>query len=286
MMETKRTLIRTDKNGTRYYSFTCPCAKCNGRGYIDHYKHVEAGVCFDCNGSGIYEGTEKVYTEEYLAKKAKMAEKRAEKRRDEFDVEKELARMGYGPEIGIVTNANGKIDYGEDFEWLTKHAGCKYEKWGCHAIVTSVGNTLPETAGYQILPVRWDELLKVGDGVRGPFLIWKEDGAKEAVKAHTYSYPPKPKFESAYVGAEGEKVELTLQLVKVGGYESSFGGRTVNIAVYTFEDEHHNKLVWKTQKGIEGEICDFFKVKGTVKEHSEYLGEKQTVLTRCKVEAA
>ena len=42
MMETTRTLIRTDKNGTRYYSFTCPCGKCNGRGYIDHYKHVEA----------------------------------------------------------------------------------------------------------------------------------------------------------------------------------------------------------------------------------------------------
>lgn len=42
MMETNRTLIRTDKNGTRYYSFTRPCAKCNGRGYIDHYKHVEA----------------------------------------------------------------------------------------------------------------------------------------------------------------------------------------------------------------------------------------------------
>lgn len=40
MMETNRTLIRTDKNGTRYYSFTCPCAKCNGRGYIDHYAHV------------------------------------------------------------------------------------------------------------------------------------------------------------------------------------------------------------------------------------------------------
>ena len=44
--------------------------------------------------------------------------------------------------------------------------------------------------------------------------------------------------------------------------------------------------MWKTQKGIDGEVCDLFKVKGTVKEHSEYRGEKQTTLTRCKVEAA
>lgn len=282
-----RTLIRTDKNGTRYFRFTCPCAKCNGSGYIDQYKHVEAGVCFDCNGSGIYEGTEKEYTEEYLAKKAEMAEKRAEKRRAEFDVEKELARMGYGPEIGIVTNANGEIDYGDDFEWLTKHAGCKYEKYGCHALLTSVGNTLPETAGYKILPVRWDELLKVDEGLHGvPMLNFKDNGAREAIKAHTYSYPPKPKFESDYVGTEGEKVELVLKLVKVGGYDCSFGGRETFVSVYTFEDDHHNKLVWKTQKGIDGDVCDFFKVKGTIKAHEEYRGEKQTTLTRCKVEAA
>ena len=212
-----------------------------------------------------------------------MAEKREQKRRAEWTPEKELAKMGYGPEIGIVINAKGEIDYGDDFEWLTKNGGCKYEKYGCHALLTSVGNPLPAEAGYQILPVHWDELLKADEFCRLNFM---ENGAKEALKTHTYSYPPKPKFESAYVGAEGEKVELTLKLVKIGGYESSFGGRTVNIAVYTFEDEHHNKLVWKTQNGIEGEICDFFKVKGTVKEHSEYRGEKQTVLTRCKVEAA
>lgn len=155
-METNRTLIRTDKNGTRYYSFTCPCSKCNGRGYIDYYKHVEGGVCFDCNGTGIYEGTEKVYTDEYLAKKAEMAEKRESKRRAEWTLEKELAKMGYGPEIGLVINTRGEIDYGDDFKWLIQHADCEYRGG---AVVTSVGNLQIAAAGYQILPVRWDELL-------------------------------------------------------------------------------------------------------------------------------
>lgn len=281
MMETNRTLIRTDKNGTRYYSFTCPCAKCNGRGYIDYYKHVEAGVCFDCNGTGIYEGTEKVYTDEYLAKKAEMAEKRESKRRAEWTLEKELAKMGYGPEIGLVINTRGEIDYGDDFKWLIRCADCEYRGG---AVVTSVGNLQLAAAGYQILPVRWDELLDAD--YENCCLTWKEGGAKASLKAHTYCYPPKQKFESDYVGVEGEKLELTLKLVKIGGYDTFFAGREAYVAVYTFEDENHNKLVWKTQKGIDGDVCDFFKVKGTVKEHSEYRGEKQTVLTRCKVEAA
>jgi len=28
------------------------CQKCNGRGTIGHYSHVEAGICFACNGTG------------------------------------------------------------------------------------------------------------------------------------------------------------------------------------------------------------------------------------------
>ena len=36
-------LIRTDKNGTKYFEDTC-CPKCNGYGYIYEYAHVEGGV--------------------------------------------------------------------------------------------------------------------------------------------------------------------------------------------------------------------------------------------------
>lgn len=191
--------------------------------------------------------------------------------------------MGFGLEIGIVIKKDGTREYGDDYKWLTKHAACKYEK-GCSGLLASTGNTLLEGSDYQILPVRWDELLEADyENCR---LNWKEKSATKALEAHTYSYPPKPKYESDYVGAEGEKVELTLKLVKVGVYETFFAGRKTYISVYTFEDENHNKLVWKTQKGIDGDVCDFFKVKGTVKDHSEYRGEKQTVLTRCKVEAA
>lgn len=44
-----------------------------------------------------------------------------------------------------------------------------------------------------------------------------------------------------------------------------------------------NVLVWITEKNPQKEIGDTFKITGTVKEHSEYKGVKQTVLTRCKI---
>lgn len=275
----KEELVRTDKNGTKIYRVTGPCGKCQGRGFIDYYKHVEAGVCFDCNGSGIYEGTRKEYTEEYLAKKAERAERKEAKRCAEWTPEKELARMGYGPEIGIVLNSKGEIDYGDDFKWLVKHGGCKYEKYGCGALLTSIGNTLPAEAGYQVLPVRWDELLEVGDFCR---LNFKDGATKEALKNHTYSYPEAPKFESGFVGEEGAKVEASAKLVRIGWFETKFGGTNV----YTFEDSSHNLLVWKTGKGLGIEVGDYVTISGTVKEHKEYRGDRQTVLTRCKVEAA
>lgn len=279
-MELSRTLIRTDKNGTKVYSVVRACHRCGGTGYLACYYHVEAGRCFACNGSGHEEGIVKEYTEEYLAKKAEMAEKREQKRRAEWTPEKELAKMGYGPEIGLVINARGEIDYGNDFEWLTKQANCKYEKYGCHALLTSVGNTLPTNAGYQVLPVRWDELLEAD--TEACRLHFKENGAKEALKAHTYSYPPRPKFESAFVGAEGEKVAASARLLKVGGFESQFGRTNV----YTFEDGDHNLLVWKTGTCLSIEVGAYVTLTGTVKEHSEYRNAKQTVLTRCKVAAA
>ena len=55
------------------------------------------------------------------------------------------------------------------------------------------------------------------------------------------------------------------------------------------KDAAGNVYTWKTANNIGYEDAEGvwqkpeeFTIKGTVKEHSEYRGEKQTVLTRCK----
>lgn len=62
---------------------------------------------------------------------------------------------------------------------------------------------------------------------------------------------------------------------------SGFGTDTMHI--HTFRDGYGNALIWKTTRGLGLEKGDAVHLKGTIKEHSEYDDEKQTVLTRCRV---
>ena len=52
--------------------------------------------------------------------------------------------------------------------------------------------------------------------------------------------------------------------------------------MYKFTDNDGNVFIWITPCGVETDKT--MKLTGTVKEHSEFNGVKQTVLTRCKVE--
>ena len=58
--------------------------------------------------------------------------------------------------------------------------------------------------------------------------------------------------------------------------------------IYKFADENGNTIVWKTSKCLCDELQQesYYTIKGTVKEQSEYKGDKQTVLTRCKISEA
>lgn len=94
---------------------------------------------------------------------------------------------------------------------------------------------------------------------------------------------------SQYVGEVGKRIELQVTFEYAAEYETRFGWTTV----YGFKDANGNKLVWKTSSvpmvldkdGNDVTIGsgDKVTIKGTVKEHSEYREEKQTILTRCKL---
>ena len=90
---------------------------------------------------------------------------------------------------------------------------------------------------------------------------------------------------SQHVGEIGEKLSVKCTLDKKAYFEvRSFCGYGTDIMhVYTFKDVNGNKLVWKTSAYIDAERGEPVELTGTVKEHSEYKDEKQTVLKRCKV---
>lgn len=120
-----------------------------------------------------------------------------------------------------------------------------------------------------------------GFGIAASILIaHKMDEEKKARRAEQ-------KAISKHFGTEKKREVFELTLVGTSAWESLYG-LTV---LYRFEDASGNVAVWFSSDGCRGlenkigspRVGDTFKIKGTVKSHSEYEGVKQTVLTRCKV---
>lgn len=93
------------------------------------------------------------------------------------------------------------------------------------------------------------------------------------------SIKKKIKKESEYVGNIGDKITVEVILKKVSNFDSFYG----MMSFFIFTDTDGNVFVWKTANDINHEIGDKFTIKGTIKEHSEYSGTKQTIITRVKV---
>jgi hypothetical protein len=66
--------------------------------------------------------------------------------------------------------------------------------------------------------------------------------------------------------------------------KSYVGFGTQTMFAHSFKDDNGNKLVWKTTSYMSGDGGERVLLKGTIKDHSEYDGEKQTLLTRCKIQ--
>lgn len=99
---------------------------------------------------------------------------------------------------------------------------------------------------------------------------------------------------SQHVGAVGDKIQITAILVYTARWEQpSFSGYgTVAQHRHIFKDDAGNVYTWKTTNSVyttQGDNDymvasqgDRVTLKGVIKAHSEYQGEKQTELTRCK----
>lgn len=91
---------------------------------------------------------------------------------------------------------------------------------------------------------------------------------------------------SQHVGQIGDKIEVKGTYVRSGSWEqkSYSGWGTDTVYCHTFKDADGNVFTWKTQKGLGLEYGEPVIIRGTIKNHSEYKDEKQTELTRCKVQ--
>ena len=212
------TLIRVDRNGTKYFEGMVECDRCSGKGiyYIGCHNgqlvpsYVDNGVCFKCNGAGKIHGKWKEYTPEHESKLEAQRKARAEKRSKEQA--EHLAKI----------EAERKAK--EEAERLAKEA---------------------------------------------------EEQMRRARKAI-----------SEHVGEIGDKIDLDVTLERRAWFDvpsfTGFGKETMYI--YTFRNGHGDAIVWKTSKCLDAENGERVHLKATIKDHSEYDEEKQTVITRARIE--
>lgn len=88
-----------------------------------------------------------------------------------------------------------------------------------------------------------------------------------------------PKLSSNHVGSIKMRDEFDLTLKSSYNGQSDYG----TFFKYIFKDERGNVFVWLTSNEQEFEVDQKYRIRGTVKKHSEFKGIKQTELNRCEV---
>lgn len=96
----KRVLVKTDRNGTKYWNTRVMCDRCCGGSGIYRWGAIQtdgkghvigstyAGTCFKCGGAGYVWEIVKEYTPEYRAKLDAANEKRKAKQRAKWEAER------------------------------------------------------------------------------------------------------------------------------------------------------------------------------------------------------
>lgn len=85
--------------------------------------------------------------------------------------------------------------------------------------------------------------------------------------------------ENAYMGNVGEKLTTTATLTRTHEFPGTFGVTTI----LTFETETGNTIVWFASNPPKLELNQTVQITGTVKDHKNYNGTNQTVITRAKI---
>lgn len=270
----KDILVKVDRNGTEYYA-NYTCQRCGGAGGSNAWAYT-GWTCYECGGTGksarpkIY----KKYTPEYEAKLNERRAKRAAKKLAEAEAKADETRVKWLADNQFDENGNTYLIFGNTYEVKEelKALGAKYEPLlGWH-----INHDID---GYNTAAINIKDIATAT--IYGYTLDYTADIKQLIYKDKAEKNPKK----SDYYGNAGDKIEMTLILDHIAWYENCFRPWEHNTTyIYNMVDDNGNVFIWKTSKGINLENGEKLNVKGTIKEHNEYAGVKQTVLTRCKIE--
>lgn len=160
--------------------------------------------------------------------------------------------------------------------------GYTYEALEELANKIDLGNTETENIVkkvYEFIENSDNENLKIMIKCDSVPLAFMDEVSKTVANFYPSLDKPKVNNNSEYYGKVGEKFEIVAKNFK---FVTSFNGMYGYTNLYRFEFENSIFVYFSSSSFEDAETV---KIKGTIKDHREYNGEKQTVVTRCKVES-
>ena len=275
-----------EDNGKLYTEAITPCWKCGGSGRIQYYAHIEAGICFSCDGAGKFVKHCRVYTdaerEKMDAAAARKKERELEKARAEAAGKIKAWKEKYNISDGHIFIVTGCNTY--EIKDILKEQGAKFYSglgwfFGTETAPAEKDSAYPD--GTFLYHTTIDELMYWNDLGGGPY--YKEDALANMKKdiANIIKEKNKEKSTSVHIGNIGDRLKkINAIFVSVKYIDSDWGGNFL----YTFNIDG-NIATWFSQAVIDDSIKPNDKIilSGTVKKHTEYNGILQTQLNRCIV---
>ena len=254
------------------------CSRCGGSGMYPSLEYN--GICLRCNGSGKEYKVVKAYTESeynaYVKNQEKTRKRKAEeeaqrienlKLHSEENMKARLIEWGFDPNDPVMYVIVGENTYA--IKDALKEKGCHFNKnigwYSSHPINISDG--YKEVAVSFLSCYTWQPFSE-------KFEI-KTTAEKTVNEAIAKGIPPE---NVDWMGEIKERLrELPVTVTAAHSFETAYGHTTV----YTFSKEGYI-FTWFTSSSVDISVGDKGFLTGTVKDHTEYHGVKQTILTRCK----
>lgn len=241
--------IETNEKGQPVYTFVDKCHRCGGTGGWSGWPGF---TCYRCAGQ-CYELAKlvRLYTAEQLAKLNASELKRTAKKEAKRATEQAEAAAKL-----VVTTAEFDAKYAD----LLKRLASVTLNERTQSIVDDI---LRKGREYAILSENQEKFLS---------------SIVDKAEAHV-----RTQAQSAHVGTIGERFDATVTVTQNAKYERAAfnSGRMETVYITTMEDANGNQIVVKSPNFQEDKGQSFV-LRGTIKEHSEYRGVKQTVLQRAK----
>ena len=270
-----------NEKGRLYVKVKGTCPRCGGSGHYS-YNQMDGTRCYGCNGSGVSiqkvrAYTEKEYARMQAANEHARAKREAEKEAKARDLVENAAKYKHevALKLGFGEDEKAYLVYGDDtfaIKDKLKELGARFDptlKWFFSKEVE-----LPE--GYKLCAMSFDELYNYNP--QSKWAEFKEDA--KAIVSRRMAELKGPSTSVYYPGVEKERIRnITAKVSNVRGFEGVYGYTTV----YTFTSENY-VFIWMTSKCIVNLLVgDTVDLTGTIKKFDEYMGVKNTYLTRCVI---